>query len=740
MKRSHKPTLRFVAPLFLLVIALSGCGRAVDANPTTGVLPVLNQTFTPMVQHTPATDRQPTIHQTLEELPRLDELEKITLENVRQLELLAKVGEGTFGDVIRISPDKKVIAAATAGGVLLIDAGNGQRLGFYPTSTAIDSLAFSPDGKNLAAVHREPGEEQMTTGETAGTPIYHPVLDVIQIASGEQVLSLNLSGRGCGQYVAWDLAYSPDGKTLVFRDYYSWLGHDRTDNLCLLSAAEASLLRAIPVEQPWETTSPAVYSPDGQRLFVAVVDRDTAGYTTPVTRVRVYEASTGNFVREFDGLGIIHDMALSPDGERLALATQQGARLLSTQDGSWLAEFGSHVREVWSVAFSPDGTTLALGSLDGTVSLWEVPGGNPLWQAPAWVLASSFSSEAFEAEIWDLAFSPDGSVLFALAPTHVVDTSGRISARQVASGQELYSVYGLNGDSQPAVSPEGTRLVFGGYQDGQAQVWSVAENRLLFELVGHAGLVLTARFSPDGEQIATASLDGSVRLWKAADGSPVATLAGHTGPVRTLQYSPDGRQLLSVGDDATLRLWDPGDGHLLKSIPTQTGEWLAHSIVFSPDGKSVLLGTGCPYSFCPGQGQGDLRRVVLESGQITTLLAQPVYSVSFSADQNAFAAYSVQGIQTGQVSEGQYQERLTYSSPMGNGVLSGTAITPDGQLFFSGNGFGLHTWNASSGEMLALCQGGSSSFGDMWVTPDQRIVIIASWNGLVSFWGVPVVQ
>jgi len=737
MKYFHHPPVTLLAALILLMLVLSSCGRAVKADPTPGALPVIAPTWTHVARQTRATAGQPTNLQTPAENPSLGELEKITLENVHQLEPLAQIGEGIFYDVIRVSPDGTVLAAATAGGILLVDAGNGERLGFLPAPNGVDSLAFSPDGEHLAAVHREPGAQVMTTGETAGLPIYSAILSIYDLASSNVTLSLNLSGRGCGEYAAWNLAYSPDGETLVFRDYYSWLGHDRTDNLCLLSATDGSLLRAIPVNLPWETASPALFSTDGQRLFVAVVDQTTAGYTTPVTRVHVYEAHTGSLIREFDGLGVIYDLALSPDGERLALATQQGARLLSTQDGGRLAEFGSHAREVRSVVFSPDGTKLALGSLDGAVSLWAVPEGNPLWQAPAWVHASSFSSEAFEAEICDLAFSPDGEVLFALAPTHLVDTPGRVSAWQVSPGQELYRVYGNNGGSQPAVSPDGTRLVIGGYEDGRAQVWSVTQNRLLFELTGHTGLVLAALFSPDGQQIATASLDGSVRLWHAADGSPAATLAGHTNPVRAVLYAPDGSQLLSIGDDATLRLWDPGDGTLLKSIPTQTVQWLPHSMAFSPDGKSVLLATGCPYANCPGQGQGDLRQVDLVSGAITTLFAQPVYSVSFSADLSSFAMYSPQGIQTGQVVEGQYQAGVTYASPMGNGALAGTAISPDGALFFSGNGFGLHAWNAASGEMLALCEGGSSSYGDIWVTQDQRMVLIASWNGLVSFWGVP---
>ncbi len=473
---------------------------------------------------------------------------------------------------------------------------------------------------------------------------------------------------------------------------------------------------------------------------MAVVDRTTEGFATRTTRVRVCETGAGNLVQEFDGLGTIHDMALSSDGQRLALAGQQGTRLLSALDGSLIAEFGNHAREVMSVAFSPDGATLALGSLDGTVSLWAVPVGRFLWQTQAWIPMPAYG-EAWEIGIWDLAFSPNGQTLFALGQTPTVDTSARVSALQVSNGQELFSVYGTNEYSRPGLSPDGSRVVFGGYEDGQAQVWSVTENRLVFELEGHMGMVLAARFSPDGEQIATAAMDGSVRLWQAEDGSPLATLTGHTGPVRAIQFSPDGAQLASIGDDAVLRIWDASDRRLLKSIETQTGEWLANSIAFSPDGKSVLLAYGCPYvEVCPAHGAGDLRRVHLESGGIETLIVYPIYSIQFTPDQSAFALEGAQRPQSGRVNGGQYQIQSTYTSPMGNGALGGAAITPDGELFFSGNRFGLHVWKAASGEMLALCKGSRSPYGDMWVTPDQKMIVISQSDGLVSLWGVPTGQ
>ncbi len=736
--RKAKNNLLRLFLLFLLV--LTGCRLPVVTEP------VPSATITPVAPATNTPSRGPILPMTpqagegLSSAPPSWPLETLSEGNAARMGLLTQVGEGRFGDAIQASPDGRLLAVTTAGGVLLVDAASGQRLDFYPSSNPVDSLAFAPDGKTLATVHREPGAELMATGDTAGMPIYHPILTVRDLASDEVILSLNLSGRGCGQYAAWDLAYSPDGQTLLFRDYYSWLGHDRTNNLCLLSAIDGALIRAIHIELPWDD-SLAWFSPDGQKIWVLLSDFHSDNPAGLPTRVRAYETASGSLAGEFDGQGSFYDAALSPDGDWLALAGDRNARLLSIRDGgrqagSLLAEFGDHSREVIATAFSPDGATLALGSLDGTVSLWAVPEGRFLWQTQPWVPALPYG-EGEEVGIWDLAFSLDGQVLFALELAPVSNTSTRVSALQVSNGQALFSVYGYNEYSRPGLSPDASLLVFGGYEDGRAQVWSVAENEPVIEIQGHAGMVLAARFSPDGQQIATAALDGSVRLWQAADGSPAATLEGHTGPVRTIQYSPDGRQLVSVGDDATLQLWDPDAGQLIKSIPTQTGEGLAHSIAFSPDGQSALLATGCPYANCPGGGQGDLRQVDLQSGQITTLFAQPVYSVSFSADLLAFATYSPQGIQTGQVIEGQYLPRVTYTSPIGKGALEGTAISPDGVLFFSGNGFGLHVWNAASGEMLALCQGGTSFYGDMWVTPDQRMVVIASWNGLVFFWGVP---
>lgn len=300
---------------------------------------------------------------------------------------------------------------------------------------------------------------------------------------------------------------------------------------------------------------------------------------------------------------------------------------------------------------------------------------------------------------------------------------------------------GYNTLTRPDISPDQNQAAFGGYEDGEVQVWSIAENKRLFSLQGHTGFVTSVAYAPDGKQIASASLDGTVRIWDAVNGAPIRTLTGHTGPVRAVQFSPDGAQLASLGDDATLRLWDAQDGRSIKTLSTQTGNWLANSITFTPDGQKILLAYGCPfYGMCQTDPAGDLRQLELNTGQVKTLIPYGVFAVTFSTDQSAFAIDGAQQRQSGQGNGDEFKAQRSYRSPLGNGVMQGAAISPDGQLFFSGNGFGLHVWNVTTDEMIALCKGINLPYGEIEVTPDQKLVFITGPDGLISLWGVPIPQ
>ncbi|WP_016949132.1 AAA-like domain-containing protein [Anabaena sp. PCC 7108] len=123
----------------------------------------------------------------------------------------------------------------------------------------------------------------------------------------------------------------------------------------------------------------------------------------------------------------------------------------------------------------------------------------------------------------------------------------------------------------------------------QAQVDSALQRVVLSiqehnRLNGHTAAVLAVHISPDGQQIATASVDKTIKLWKP-DGTFLKTLTGHQSIVRAVKFSPDGQIIASGGDDTTIKLWK-SDGTFLKTIPTKTaGIW---NLAFSPDSSTII--------------------------------------------------------------------------------------------------------------------------------------------------------
>ena len=124
-------------------------------------------------------------------------------------------------------------------------------------------------------------------------------------------------------------------------------------------------------------------------------------------------------------------------------------------------------------------------------------------------------------------------------------------------------------------------------------------------LQGHSGRVNSAKWSPDGTRIVTASDDHTVRIWDAATGSPIAILGDlhrkaticppdcrledYIGPVTNADWSPDGTRILANLGNKFARVWDATRGRIVHNIYGASG-----TILWSPDGKQVL-------SFSPGR-------------------------------------------------------------------------------------------------------------------------------------------
>lgn len=234
---------------------------------------------------------------------------------------------------------------------------------------------------------------------------------------------------------------------------------------------------------------------------------------------------------------------------------------------------GGHTLLVQSVAFAPDGRTLASCGADHTVRLWDVRDWGPGSPARSDVLAHDSSVQA-------MAFSPDGQTVATAAIGSLVLWSRHPSAGRMAerSGETFTSL---------AFSPDGRTLALGG-KDGAVRLWEMPAARERAVLRGGGAIVHTLAFSPDGKLLASGDHEGRVVLRDVVDGGRARVLReGTSKPVRTVAFSPDGRTL-GVAEPAgavDALLFDVETGAVRGRLPGQPLGLVA--VAFSPDGRTA---------------------------------------------------------------------------------------------------------------------------------------------------------
>jgi WD40 repeat protein len=203
---------------------------------------------------------------------------------------------------------------------------------------------------------------------------------------------------------------------------------------------------------------------------------------------------------------------------------------------------------VWSVAFSPDGQRLATASGD-TARVWDAATGQELTKI----------IQHGARGVRTVAFSPDGQRLATIS-------NGYNGARvwDAATGRELFGLSHININSV-VFSPDSQRLATvangsftfpGGPNDDvygkTVRVWNAATGQELFQL-SHEGVVWSVAFSPDGQRLATADMDKTAWVWDAATGRELARI-NHESEVWSVAFSPDGQRLATASGD-TVRVW-----------------------------------------------------------------------------------------------------------------------------------------------------------------------------------------
>jgi WD40 repeat protein len=479
----------------------------------------------------------------------------------------------------------------------------------------------------------------------------------------------------------------------------------------------------------WGTS--ILFTLDGQRLI------STDGGGGP----RLWEVKTGRPLRQFSLPGNSRGgpVALSPSGQTLAAGSNDGSiHLIDLRTGKTVQHLVGHPEAVTALAFAPSDNLLASGSQfdvprkqgqDNPIYLWDLNTGKPLRLLVG-----------HKDTVLSLAFSPDGKTLASGAERY--DATLRLW--DVATGNGRFTLKGHGGELwSVAFSPDGQTIATGS-MDKTIRLWDPATGRELRRLTGHSADVMSVAFSPDGKLLASGSFDRTLRLWDPATSEQLRRIesdaAGNdstfasSSQFRTnrgfpaVAFSPDGKTLATAGRDHTLRLFDVASGSEVRPIQGQFDT--VDAVAFSPDGSRVWTMAG----------DRNLRAWNTTTGREVRTLETSVglpLCVTFSAD-GRLAATGGERDRTAHfwdLATGKELQRLVTPD-----VIGALAFSPDGRTLATANRWQraeVRLWDVSTGKLLRQLPAPAEQ-GNFVVslvfTPDGRTLVGATSDQITLFW------
>ncbi|MGW6153696.1 TIR domain-containing protein [Streptomyces sp. NPDC055144] len=348
--------------------------------------------------------------------------------------------------------------------------------------------------------------------------------------------------------------------------------------IALVQRAEATRQRDHAVAQQLISQSSflATRDPFGARLKALSAWRIDP---TPESRLAVLNAAvnpeSGLLAHSFP----VESVAYSPDGKTIASGSDDGmVRLWDAATQQKIgAPFIGHNNGVTSVAFGPDGKTLASSGSDGTVRLWNI--------ADRRQIGGAFDPRS--GTIDSVAFSPDGKTLVTGGDT---DSAANVRVWDVTTHRQIGKPLGGRGVAATAMavafSPDGRTFATGSF-DG-LQLWDANSRAPLGKVLATGGIAISSvSFSRDGRTVAAADADGSVTLWNTSTRKPVGkpfTASGRSA--ESVAFSPDGTMFAASYDDGSVRLWDVLR-HSPMGSPFTGHTSTVTAVAFSPDGSTL---------------------------------------------------------------------------------------------------------------------------------------------------------
>lgn len=433
---------------------------------------------------------------------------------------------------------------------------------------------------------------------------------------------------------------------------------------------------------------------------------------------------------------------------------------VEAQDASFVnadvseARFTEPLAAIASMALSPDGRYLAVGSFSGQIRLWQVADGRPLWSA------SGHPHTTFA-----LAFNAEGTRLISGGD------QGTLRLWDSATGRCLLTVQTEHGWIYSlAISPDGSTLVSSG-DEGVVRVWRLADGTSDHILHGHRARVWSLTFSPNGALLITSGSDGTVRIWDTQTWSCLRVLAHGTENVTVKStVHPAGLVIASCGEeDGLIKLWGVHSGDCLAVAPRHTPG--PASIALNPAGTLLVTGSSTGMLEMWGVGgaaeltyqkmvhghrkfvntvafaEHDLLASASYGGRVRLWDARGgkllktfqghsrlVSALDFHPSSDRLAVGDSNGVV--QLWDAQSGQCLR-SSQGHSGPVWGIAVSSDGALFATGgDDRQLCLWDGQSGERLTAVRAHTAAVQALAFSPTEKLMVSGGGDREIRLWRI----
>jgi len=498
-------------------------------------------------------------------------------------------------------------------------------------------------------------------------------------------------------------------------------------------------LKINPYKQHKETKQIVAISYDG-KIFASGTGGDE-------NTVHLRDIISGKSLAIMEGhTGSVSSIAFSPDGKTLASGGRDNTvRLWDIATGKSLIIMEGHTGSVSSIAFSPDGKTLASGGWDDTVRLWDIATGKSL-----------IIMEGHTGDVESVAFSPDGKTLASGG------NDGTVRIWSVVSGDSLTVIEEYRGSSivNISFSTDGKILALGRF-GGTINLWNIGKGKIISVIEVFTSISSLA-ISPDFNTVIFSSAENNLFLWDVSRGKFLATIDEHAGSVVSIEFFSDSKNFVSVGYQDSILVWDLsgdimsvfGEGryydvaissndtiaiktrfntvyinNLLSDFSTEiiVNNRGIRSIAISPDGEKLAIGGGNGIVSLWDVSKG-INIGVLEGH------TGDVNSVAFSPDGKTLASGGDdKSVRLWDVGKGKSLAIIEEHTDYVNSVT----FSPDGKTLASGsNDRSVRLWDVARGKSLANMRGFSASISSVDFSPDSKILASGGWDNTVYLWDV----